>query len=97
MLDLSNHHRHELTLALDDRIDYLDNAIRKIDERLKVVDRALSGQIEVSVPVSPAIMREARAKSIAHLRTTIECYHLLGSRPSVQATVLMSELNLKAS
>jgi hypothetical protein len=95
MLDLSNDHRNELCLALDDRVDYIDNAIRQVDGRIKVMNDVLSGKLESSTLVSVTVMEEARSKLIAHLGTVLECYHLLGCQPSVQASVLMSELNLK--
>jgi len=97
MLDLTTPQRTELVLALDDRVAYLDEAIHGIDSRLKVVDAILTGRVQSSVPVSRTTMEAAREKCLNHLRTVISCYQLLGESPSVQASVLISELNLKVS
>jgi len=96
-LDLTTPQRTELVLALDDRVSYLDESIHLIDSRLKVVDAILTGRIQSNVHVSRTTMEAQREKCIAHLLTVLECYRMLGESPSVQASVLISELNLKVS
>lgn len=97
MLDLTTAHRTELVLALDDRVSYIDDAIHAIDNRLKVVDALIAGRVESNVSVSRTTMDEARSRLIGHLRVVLSCYQVLGEHPSVQASLLISELNLKAS
>lgn len=97
MPDLTAPQRTELVLALDDRVSYIDGAIHAIDKRLKVVDALIAGRVESNVSVSRTTMDEARAKLIGHLTVVLSCYQVLGEHPSVQASILISELNLKAS
>jgi hypothetical protein len=97
VLDLTTPQRTELVLALDDRISYLDDALKAIDSRLKVVDAILGGKVQCSAPVSRTTLEASRASTIAHIVTVLECYRLLRESPSVQASILISELNLKAS
>lgn len=96
-VDLTTSQRTELVLALDDRVGYLDEAIKSIDSRLKVVDAILTGRIQSNVHVSRDTLEKQRANCIAHLSATLDCYRLLRESPSVQASVLISELNLKVS
>jgi len=97
MPELTTEQRTELVLALDDRVEYLDRSIHAIDSRLKVVDAILTGRVQANVPVSRTTMEEAKAKCVAHLLVVLSCYRLLGESPSVRASLLISELNLKAS
>lgn len=97
MPNLTREQRIELVLALDDRVAYLDEALHAIDQRIKTVNAILAGKLETNASVSLATMQDARTKLIAHLRTVLTCYQVLGEPPAVQASLLISELNLKES